>query len=133
MAKSLFDKHAAMSVEEIIIHGYLEMSSVVLKVVASIIGGLEGDKQLVLNDIDRLMGYFMDVRDSFLKLAENNFVERTPQLESSHMEVSEQTEQNGSNGHKNGNGQPAKTKVPKFVFSEYERYATPHLALKCKN
>jgi hypothetical protein len=129
LAKSLFDKYAASIVEEIIVHGYLEMSSVLLKVVASVLSELEEDKQSLVDDVDHLMTHFMAVRDAFTKLAEGSFVERTPQIESSHLDHNDQTEQNG-NGHSNGNG-PAKTKAPKFVFNEYERFSIPNLTLKC--
>jgi hypothetical protein len=129
----MFDKHAALIVEELTIHGYLEMSSVLLKATAAALLNTESSEAMqsqVADNSDRVMNCFLAVRESFQKLAESCFVERAPQLESTnaHVESNESNGQKG-NGHTNGH---VKSKVPRLISNEYERFSIPHLTIKCR-
>ena len=77
----------------------------------------------------------MYVKEAFHKLVENNFLERTPVIES-HLESNGNRNNENSSVNDNGNGYSngklieVNSKVPKFISNEHERYLLPNLKIK---
>jgi hypothetical protein len=82
MVKNIFeDSFAPLIVEEILMHGYLEMSSVILKVLSINFYGkhsdlIESNIQLKINE------NYSSIKDAFKKLINGGILERLPSVES---------------------------------------------------
>ena len=114
--ETLKDDYSWLIVKEILLHGYLEMSSVILKLLAKSFN----ENKLFNKDANQINLIFNSIKSSFTSLAENNYVERIPELD---------TDQNMSNGAKNED-HTNKQKVPKFSFNNMYRFDTPHLNIE---
>jgi hypothetical protein len=81
MVKNIYDDSFATSiVEEILIHGYLEMSSVILKVLCKYFKEKRSD--LAENEVQlQINEQFVLIKDSFKKLVGDGILERLPGLE----------------------------------------------------
>ena len=82
MVKNIYeDTSAPLIVEEILMHGYLEMSSVILKVLSINFYGkhsdlIESNIQLQINE------NYSSIKDAFKKLINGGILERLPSVES---------------------------------------------------
>lgn len=113
LANELFGKHAARIVEELILNGYLEMSSVVLKV-------LSREQSETSESDEKISSHYTNIVEAFQRLAESNLIQRVAGVELEH---------DGANGTTtNGVSQP---KIPKLVsLSPFELYSVPTLKIK---
>ena len=117
MVKNIFeDSFASLIVEEILIHGYLEMSSVLMKVLSISFHGKSSD--LTDSDIQSINENFRLIKESFEKLVKDGILEKLPVLE---------IEQNIKETYKN----VTMHKVPKFVvLNESNKQDLPELKIE---
>lgn len=126
----LFDKYAAMIVEEILLHGRVQMSALMLKLLSKIVNE-SSEKQRILIDTVKIDTIYTTVRDTFAKLVDEGYLERIASLD--------------TNGHVNGSrfdedvnlaqdaNKSAKKaplpKIPKFDNNENNKYSIPNLKI----
>jgi hypothetical protein len=124
MIKYELGEDASSIIEEILLHGYLEMSSIVLK--RLIIMYTQLDK----TSIDKIAfeKNYQSIKESFKNLINNDYIERLPQLESFY---ENNLAKNGlSNGNHTENGEN-KSKVPKFIKNDIDAKDLPELKIDC--
>jgi hypothetical protein len=124
MIKYTLGEDASSIAEEILLHGYLEMSSVVLKRLINLYTQLD---KTAIDKINFEKSY-QSIKESFKNLLNNDYIERLPQLESFY---ENNLLKNGlSNGNHVLNGEN-KSKVPKFTKNDFETKDLPELKIDC--
>ena len=117
--------------DEIAVHGYKEMSAILLKVVARVLGALPHDERtLIVNDAEQLGCQYELTRDAFRRLADDNFIERVAPLETTGPSAESKGNVENGSGHANGKSTAPKSRVPKFVSNESERFVMPMIKIK---
>jgi hypothetical protein len=104
------DNNCELILKEILLHGNLEMSSVLLKVLA----GQYNQRVLKqkLTDLNAIFLHFNAIKESFVKLVKENFLERLPQID-----VDDDDDEN------------KKLKLPKFLPPDINRYVVPEIEI----
>jgi hypothetical protein len=132
-SKKFISNYAGQIVEEIHMHGYLEMATVLLMVLYNNVN-LNEDKETLKNDTDKINDLFCEIKKAFDKLASLKLIERLPSLESSSLNGHTNGHSTEQNGHSNENGLKKTNsthKVPKFIpIEKYEKFSVPHLSIK---
>ena len=125
-ADELVPQFGGMIVHEMLVNGYVEMSSVLLKVLSRW-ARENGEKESLVGDVKKLDSTWAKLRESFEKLTEDEYIERLPRLDSSggktvfnEDDVSTESKQ------------PPKAKlerIPKFVSADEERLIVPKIRI----
>lgn len=77
----MYGKFGCMIVEQLCLHGHLEMSTLLLKVLAKYVNKeVHDQKENLLNDMKKLNAFFDDIKQVFIKLVDDRFLERLPEL-----------------------------------------------------
>lgn len=94
-------------------HGSLEMSSVILKTLSKSFD--QEQKTAILSDPTIINETFSKIKEVFIKLVEDNFIDQLPK-------IAEEQEDVQTNSAK-------KSKIPKFITSELLRYSIPEIKI----
>lgn len=119
------DKSSSMIVHEILLNGYAEMSSVVLRVVARLVTKELGESEQ--RDAKKIEAIYTRVREGFVKLVGNEYVERLPALDSSSVASTSFNEDMDTDSKKTAPTPASKTtkrleKMPKFSHTNEDRF-----------
>jgi hypothetical protein len=104
------DLNCELILREILLHGNLEMSGILLKILA--VQCNENVLKQKLTDLNAIYLYFNMIRESFVKLVQENFLERMPQLDNEDEDMSD-----------------TKSKIPNFLSSDINRFLLPDLKI----
>ena len=112
------DDFATTMVEELLIHGYLEMSCLILKILAKHFKAKHAE--LTEGQIRSQMNQsFSLIKESFKKLVDEGYLEKLASLE-----MEKTSEENGK--------KPTPPKIPKLVSHELNRYELPEIKVDGK-
>lgn len=128
-ANELFGKSAALITHEILVNGYIEMSSVILKVVARLAN--ETNER----DSKKIDAIYNETRECFAKLVGNEYLERLPPLESVSNFICDNDEQMETDKKTTTptTSKPKKLeKIPKFTKSDQNVFTLPVIRIDGK-
>ena len=111
--------YSSLIVKEILINGYLEMSSVVMKVVA-VLATESGQR-----DPKSIYSLYVQVRESFERLANESYIERLQRLESSIKTVYNEDMDTGEEK----TARPKLERIPKFANNDEEKFSIPTIKI----
>lgn len=119
------DDYAAEIVKELLQHGYLEMSNILLKILSKSINESPSSKDAILRDVNQIDSYYTNIRESFVQLVETKFVERLPNLDNSNKtQFNEEIENESSK-----QAEKVKSKVPRFSSNDEEKSTIPYIKI----
>ncbi len=127
----MFDDNAASLIQELILHGFLEMSSLILKRLIDFYTHL--DKTEI--DQNKLEANFQKIKESFEKLVNSEFILRLPQLDSFNQQNdvikngSSKSHETENKNNTNGISQNQRLKVPIFLPNDYSKREMPHIII----
>lgn len=108
------DKNSELILRELLLHGSLEMSNILLKLLSRQFN--ENNLKQKLTDLNAIFLHFNMLKESFCRLVEENFIEREPQLD-----ADDDEDENTTKNKKN--------KTPKFMPSDINRFLVPDLQI----
>lgn len=133
LALSLHGKFASIIIEQLCLHGSVEMSILVLKVLAKFLNENYDQKQEILNDPTKLNSYYNQIKEAFSQLVNDKLIQRLPDLAEPvdflHSEQNGNSKTNGNDTMKNSKLRQA-DKVPKFQFNnDFSKFSLPEIKI----